>query len=98
GDQSRSAIVQAIAVEFVRAYAPTEEIEAALRYWCEQHGYEKGLRDRWLRYTIYKAYDMAVGRKETQSLTGHNFVSLAHQYADAVATEQETIIGTGIKG
>src|SRR5690606_22579401 len=37
-------------------------------------------------------------RKETQSLTGHNFVSLAHQYADAVATEQETIIGTGIKG
>ena len=98
GDKSRSAIAQAICVELVRNYVPTAEIEQALKYWCQQNAYEKGDRDLWVRATVDRSYDMAVGRQEKQSLIGNTFAGLAHQYADDVAANAEVIIPSGIVG
>jgi hypothetical protein len=58
-DTSRSAVVFSLACLFVRRFIPTEEIAAALHFWCAQEGYEKGEREDWLKAAIDKAYDLA---------------------------------------
>lgn len=55
-DKSRSGVVESIASKLVAAYIPTAEIEAAIRYWCQKNGYEKGLRDDWINRTVGHAY------------------------------------------
>ena len=56
-DRSRSALVWSIVCNLIWSYVPTDEIEAAIRHWCQLHGYEKGQRDDWIRLTIEGAYD-----------------------------------------
>jgi replicative DNA helicase len=55
-DQTTSALVLSIACELVRRYIPTEEVEAALRHWCREHGYDKGLGERAMTRCIAEAY------------------------------------------
>lgn len=62
GDGSNSSILYAIAVELVRCYVPTPEIETAIRFLCLQWGYEKGLRT--VEHTVAKAYQDVIPREE----------------------------------
>jgi hypothetical protein len=55
-DTSRSGQVFAISCSLICAYVPTDEVEAAIRHWCEIHRYEKGERDDWIEMTIDCAY------------------------------------------
>lgn len=95
-DPSRSALIQSIATELVRAYVPTPDIESALRYWSERHDYEKGQRQDFIHRTVLKAYDFAVDRRERKSLTGDTVPALAHQYVDAVFNHEYKLIPYGI--
>lgn len=56
-DTSRSALVMSLACMLVRRYVPTPEIEAAVRFWCDQEGYAKGNREDWVKGVIDNAYD-----------------------------------------
>lgn len=55
-DKSRSAVVQSIACELVRLYVPPRDVEAALRHWCEEKGYQKEAQAGWIDRTIASAY------------------------------------------
>jgi len=65
GDTSNSALLYAVAVELVRCYVPTPEIEAALTFLCLQWGYEKGLRTVGL--TTLNAYQNVIPRDEPEA-------------------------------
>ena len=78
-DPSNSGVIMSITTELVRAYIPTHEIRQAIRYWSNQHGYEKGMRDDFQTRTLNRAYDMVVDRREAKSLTGDTFAGLAHR-------------------
>lgn len=97
-DPSNSGVVMSVATELVRAYVPTPEVEQAIRYWSQAHGYEKGIRSDFIRRTLNKAYDMVVDRKERQSLSGDTFAGLAHKYAEMVLNNEVIVIPTGITG
>ena len=58
-DTSRSALVQSIACLLVYAYVPTDEIEMAIRYWCNDQKYDKGEREDWVVGIISNAYALA---------------------------------------
>lgn len=64
GDTSNSALLYAVAVELVRNFVPTPEIEAAITYLCLQWGYEKGLRT--VSQTVLNAYQNVIPRDEVQ--------------------------------
>ena len=66
GDTSNSALLYAVAVELVRCYVPTPEIEAALTFLCLQWGYEKGLRTVGL--TTLNAYQNVIPREEANEV------------------------------
>jgi hypothetical protein len=69
-DRSRSALVWSIACNLIWAYVPTNEIEAAIRHWCQLHGYEKGRRDDWIQTTIDGAYDRIFHDKVARKTLG----------------------------
>lgn len=96
-DASNSGLLCSIATELVRSYVPTNEIEQAIRYWGELHGYDKCKRDDFIERTLSKAYSMVVNRAEQKSIVGHTFSELAHSYADKVLNNEEKIIPTGIQ-
>lgn len=65
GDTSNSALLYAVAVELVRNFVPTPEIEAAITYLCLQWGYEKGLRT--VSQTVLNAYQNVIPRDEPEA-------------------------------
>ena len=96
-DQSKSAIALSIAVELVRQFTPTPEIEVALKVWCKLHGAnEKADRQDWLARTIAKAYEFNTSRKEDLSRHATTFQQAAHAYIDMLEREEQRHIGTGI--
>ncbi len=58
GGTSQSELMYCIAQQLVRHYVPTPEIETAIRFWCNQNGYEKGLR--LVDHTVCKAYQSII--------------------------------------
>lgn len=92
-DQSRSALVQAIATELVRAYVPTPEIEAALTWWCEQQDYKRD--SEWLRLTVVKSYGFVQELKQKESIRVGTFCGMAHNALDAL--ENPVLIASGIE-
>lgn len=97
-DESRSGIAMSIAVELVRQYVPTPEVEAAIRYWCRQHGAaDKADRDDWIGRTVSKAYDFILSKKETQSISASTFRDAAHAYLDMFQKGEVVHVGSGIK-
>lgn len=65
GDTSNSALLYAVAVELVRCFVPTPEIEAAIAFLCLQWGYEKGLRT--VSQTVLNAYQNVIPRDEPET-------------------------------
>jgi hypothetical protein len=55
-DKSRSSQVFSIACCLVRCYLSTDEVYAAIRWWCDAANYAKGKRDDWIELTIENAY------------------------------------------
>jgi KaiC/GvpD/RAD55 family RecA-like ATPase len=97
-DESRSGISMSIAVELVRQYVPTPEIEAAIRYWCRQHGAsDKADRDDWIGRTVAKAYDFILSKKEVSSINASTFRDAAHAYLDMFQRGEVVHVGSGIK-
>lgn len=95
-DASGSALALSIAVELVRGYVPTHEIEQALKWWGVKKNYAKAQRDDWVRRTVDKAYDMAVGRKVPSK--AKTFQGMTHRYTDLVLAGNERVFRYGIKG
>lgn len=58
-DKSNSAIVASIAYELVRRFVPTNEIEAAVKKWCNDNAYRKGSRQDWIDIVVRRAYEFA---------------------------------------
>lgn len=58
-DTSRSSIASSIAALLVHRYVPTDEIEAAIKRWCELNAYEKGARQDWVDIVVRHAYEFA---------------------------------------
>lgn len=63
-DQSKSAVALSLCCEMVWYRLPTDQIAATLREWCQEHGYEKGQRDDWIRLTVDKAYELYRQRED----------------------------------
>lgn len=95
-DNSRSALAQSIACELVRQYVPTAEIEAALRHWCSQAGYDKGERDDWITRTVGKAYEYVLMRVEQKSSGTVLLRDACHAYLDKMASGLPQHIPSGI--
>lgn len=95
-DPSRSALVLSIACELVRTYVPTPEIESAIRYWCDQFGYEKGEREGWVQDTVRKAYDFVLTRVEAKSASGTTVKQACFDYLDRIASGAPLHIGSGV--
>lgn len=95
-DQSRSALVQSLACELVRAYVPTPEIVAALRFWCKQFRYEKGDRDGWVESTVAKAYDFVLHRIEAKSAAVGTLKQAAHDYLSSIEHGQPAAVPSGV--
>ena len=95
-DDSKSALVMSIGCELVRALVPTPEIETAIRAWCEQNDYEKGLRDNWVGNTVLKAYDFVGKRTEKKSLGGTTVKDAAMCYVAALRQGPPVCYGSGI--
>jgi replicative DNA helicase len=66
-DASRSALAAAISVALVREYLPTNQIAAAVRFWCREQGYEKGERVDWITRTVQAAYAYVVRKAKEKS-------------------------------
>lgn len=94
-DSSGSALAMAIAVELVRGLIPTQEIEQAITFWGEQNKYEKARRPDWVKRTVARAYDYAVGKRVSTKVS--TFASMSHRVADLVHTGQERLFRTGIE-
>lgn len=68
GDPSRSGLAASICCELIRLYLPTAEIEAALRQWCKEQSYDKGLRQDWIARTVQTAYEHVAGKVSAKPL------------------------------
>jgi KaiC/GvpD/RAD55 family RecA-like ATPase len=95
-DDSRSALVLAVATELVRQYVPTPEIEQAVRYWCHENEYEKGRRADWVRTTVGKAYDFVFARAEERSASPTRMPDACNAYLDRLARGESWHLPTGI--
>lgn len=95
-DPSKSALVQAIACELVRAYVPTAEICAALRVWCKSFGYEKGEREDWIERTTSKAYDFVFHRLEQKSAECSTLETAAIDYLESIRSGTCSAVKSGI--
>lgn len=95
-DESRSSLVLSIACELVRQYVPTAEIETAVRYWCEEHDYDKGRRPDWIVRTVGKAYEFTLSRMEERSTDDTNFLEASLAYLDTLERGQSLHISSGI--
>lgn len=97
GDQSKSAVVMAIAVELVRRYVPTPEIIAALKFWCDKEQYEKA-DARWLELTAAKAYSfMKGGTSAVKGASKGSLAAASHRHIDRVASGHDLVVQTGIQ-
>lgn len=88
GNQSKSELMFAVAQQLIRHHVPTPEVEAGIRYWCNLHGYEKGIRN--VSRTVCKAYQSIIPlpveitndiSEESSRLSVH-----AHAVIDSFAT------------
>lgn len=95
-DGSKSALVLSIACELVRTYVPTPEVEAAVRYWCDRFGYEKGLRETWVRDTVRKSYDFVLSRTEAKSRTSVTAWEACLEYTQRLRTGAPLILPSGV--
>jgi replicative DNA helicase len=97
-DTSKSAVALSLCCELVRAYVPTPEIGAALRYWCHEHGaHEKGDRDDWVNLTVAKAYDFIISRRESKSVDVTTFRDACHAYVDMIENNTRVFVPSGIR-
>lgn len=96
-DQSRSALLLSIACELVRTFVPTPEIESAVRYWCEQNGYEKGERPNWIQDTVKKAYDFVTVRVESKSRDATTMKEACLGYLERVKAGTPMSIPSGVR-
>lgn len=94
GDGSRSALAQAIVTELVRYMVPTPEIEAALKYWCHKHDYERP--QHWHERTVLKAYDYSLGQRKRERDSSETLWSVLHKGVDALV-QGVPIIPTGLE-
>jgi hypothetical protein len=69
-DCSRSAVVMSITCMLICRYVPTSEIDAAIRVWCAENGYEKGRRDDWISGVIEHAYDFLAAELDRRGWAG----------------------------
>jgi hypothetical protein len=95
-DSSRSAIAQSIACELVRVYVPTGEVEAAIRKWCCENRYDKGVRDDWVESTVSKAYEFVISRTEAKSRDTTTMLDSCHHYLDVVDKGVSPHVSSGI--
>jgi len=95
-DQSRSGLVQSIACELVRQYVPTQEIEDALYYWCQEQGYDKADREDWIPRTVSKAYEYVLSRIEERSAGAIQMRDACHQYLDVLQNGTVAHLKSGI--
>lgn len=95
GQKSRSDLACSIAAELARYMVPTPEIEAALRYWCKLHEYDKD--DRWIKRTVCASYAYAESRGGTHKAASREIKKLLHGQLDILAQGTPEIIPTGIK-
>ena len=86
-DPSRSALCQSIACELVRLYVPTPEVEAALKQWCQQAGYEKGEREDWIGSTVGKAYEFVTSRDTERVASSWTMADALHEFVEQIGTE-----------
>ena len=97
GQRSRSDICFALCTEMIRNYVPTPEVEAALRYWCAQNAYEKGLtRPQWISDTVRYAYGNLKPQGRKDVVTSDRLGVLLHSAIESVVSGEETLITTGI--
>jgi replicative DNA helicase len=94
GQRSRSDLACSIAAELARYMVPTPEIEAAIKYWCKLHEYDKD--DRWVRRTVCAAYSYAESRGGTHKQASREMRKLLHGQLDILAQGPPEIIPTGI--
>lgn len=97
GDKSRSTVAMAICTELVRYRTPTPEIEAALRYWCHIHNYEKS--DRWITTTVASSYDYAMTQslRSTEVPINTNIHDILHSQLDILAQGMPLMLPSGLK-
>lgn len=69
-DKSLSGIAESIVCILIAAIIPTRDIEVALRLWCKENDYEKGLRDDWIKRTVESGYTF-VHEKATERRNTH---------------------------
>jgi KaiC/GvpD/RAD55 family RecA-like ATPase len=99
GQRSRSDVCFALCTEMIRNYVPTPEVEAALRYWCAQNAYEKGLtRPQWVADTVRYAYGNLKPQGRKDVATSDRLGVLLHSAIESVVSGEDRLITTGIKG
>lgn len=95
-DPSNSALCQSIACELVRTYVPTQEIESAIKVWCNNNGYDKGEREDWVSETVRKAYDFILQRQEKKSVNTATMDMAVQEYIDLVASGGMRCLESGL--
>lgn len=99
GQRSRSDLCFALCTEMIRNYVPTPEVEAALRYWCAQNDYEKGItRPKWISDTVRYAYDNLRTATRREVVTSDRLGVLLHSAIENVVTGEDALITTGVAG
>jgi len=97
GQRTRSDICFALCTEMIRNYVPTPEVEAALRYWCAQNSYEKGLtRPQWIADTVRYAYSNLKPQGRSEIATSDRLGVLLHSAIESVVSGEDTLITTGL--
>lgn len=97
GQRSRSDICFALCTEMIRNYVPTPEVEAALRYWCAQNSYEKGLtRPQWIADTVRYAYSNLKPQGRNEIATSDRLGVLLHSAIESVVSGEDSLITTGL--
>lgn len=100
GDRSNSGLCLSMATEMVRHHIPTPEIEAALRFWCVQNAYQKGLRPKWIESTVKAAYCNISGYKVEDLSYGSDRIGvILHSTIENILSGSEAaFIPTGMSG
>ena len=100
GDRSNSGLCLSMATEMVRHHIPTPEIEAALRFWCVQNAYQKGLRPKWIESTVKAAYCNISGYKVEDLSYGSDRIGvILHSTIENILSGSEAaFIPTGMAG
>jgi len=96
-DQSRSALVLSIACELVRQWFLDAEVAAAVRFWCQENGYEKGERDDWINLAVLKAHRLMQTRQEERSSNSLLLKAACHQYLDTLANGRPLHVRSGLE-